>query len=81
LIAALKDEDSSVRKNAAMTLGLLQDSRAVESLIETLKDRNRDVRQMAAFALAGMTREYFGTDHVKWQRWWEQQKETAGKKR
>ena len=49
LIAALKDEDTNVRRNAADALGEVNDVRAVEPLIEALKDPN--VRRNAADAL------------------------------
>ena len=40
-----------VREQAAFGLGQLRDRRAVEPLINALKDQNADVRQQAAFAL------------------------------
>ena len=51
LIAALKDENSDVRKAAAEALGKIGDARAVEPLIAALKDRYSDVRQAASEAL------------------------------
>src|SRR4026208_768773 len=44
LIAALKDTDVSVRKQAAQTLGQIRSARAVPALIEALRDQNVEVR-------------------------------------
>ena len=52
LINALKDSDAGVRLKAAEALGKLADNRAVDPLIEVLRnDEDRDVRLKAAWAL------------------------------
>ncbi|HEX2912316.1 MAG TPA: HEAT repeat domain-containing protein [Chloroflexia bacterium] len=51
LINALKDKDSRVRADAAISSGNLHFSKAVQPLIEALKDADEDVRGHAAFAL------------------------------
>ena len=51
LTKALKDQDEHVRWKAAGALGNIGDARAVEPLIETLKDSVHDVRHVAAEAL------------------------------
>ncbi|HOO53558.1 MAG TPA: HEAT repeat domain-containing protein [Methanothrix sp.] len=51
LILDLKDENSSVRENAAVALGEIGDPRAVNPLIETLEDEDWGVRYWAAQAL------------------------------
>jgi len=51
LIKELKHKDTSVRRNAAETLGMMGDEKAVDSLISVLKDRNRFVRQEVVAAL------------------------------
>jgi len=51
LIAALKDWDSEVRRNAAISLGQIGDTRAVEPLIAALKDGDWGVRRNAATSL------------------------------
>ena len=51
LISALKDDDKGVRGNAALSLGLLCDPKAVEPLIKALEDDHEYVRKNAAFAL------------------------------
>jgi len=51
LIKELKHKDTSTRRNAAETLGMMGDEKAVDSLILVLKDRNRFVRQEAIVAL------------------------------
>jgi HEAT repeat protein len=50
-IAALKDNDWWVRRDAAEALGEIGDARTVEPLIAVLKDKDRDVRWHAASAL------------------------------
>ncbi|MEO0137911.1 MAG: HEAT repeat domain-containing protein [candidate division WOR-3 bacterium] len=50
-IAALKDENSDVRRCAAQALGKIKDNRAVEPLIAALKDEVSDVRRSAEEAL------------------------------
>jgi len=51
LIQALKDENWSVRVEAANALGTIGDKKAVEPLIQALKDENWSVRAEAANAL------------------------------
>ncbi|MBU1261928.1 HEAT repeat domain-containing protein [bacterium] len=51
LIQKLKDGNSGVRMNAALELGKIKDTRAVEPLIATLKDKDPVVRMNAAWAL------------------------------
>ncbi len=51
LLSALKDENSDVRKNVVITLGILRDKRAVEPLIEIVKSNQGNVAQVAATAL------------------------------
>jgi len=51
LIKELKHKDSSVRRNAAETLGIMGDEKAIDSLVVVLKDKNRFVRQEAIAAL------------------------------
>ena len=51
LVAALKDEDSDVRRHAAWGLGEVKDPRAVEPLIAALKDKDSHVRGAAAWEL------------------------------
>jgi HEAT repeat protein len=50
-IAALKDEDWSIREEAATMLGALRDQRAVVPLVSMLRDGDRAVRDAAITAL------------------------------
>ena len=50
-IAALQYGDWNVRANAAKTLGRIGDARALEPLIDALRDRRNDVRAAATVAL------------------------------
>ena len=51
LIAALKDSDDGVRRQAAIALGQTRDRAAVEALITAVRDSNVDVRRRAIMAL------------------------------
>lgn len=51
LINTLKDEDSSVRSNAASALGEIGGILAVEPLTQALKDKDEDVQNAAKEAL------------------------------
>lgn len=53
-IAALRDEDWSIREEAAIALGETRDSRAVEPLVSILRDPDRAVRQAAIGALTAI---------------------------
>lgn len=51
LIAALRNSDSGVRKQAAEALGEIKDDRAVQPLVSALKDSDNEVREAAAESL------------------------------
>jgi HEAT repeat protein len=51
LVAALKDKDEGIRKQAVIALGRLKDPDAIDPLIEMLKDKDWFVRLTAAAAL------------------------------
>jgi len=53
-IETFKDSDSNVRASIAEILGIINDSRAVEPLIQALKDNNSDVRAKTAWALGNI---------------------------
>ena len=57
VLSALKDSRWVARRNAAWTLGALNDSRAAKALIEALKDAEADVREQAAWALGALGEE------------------------
>jgi 3-methyladenine DNA glycosylase AlkD len=54
LVQALNDENKYVRWGAAGALGEMEDKRAVEPLMEALKDKDYDVQMKAAWALRKM---------------------------
>lgn len=56
LILVLNDENSYVRQNAAVTLGLIRNPRAIGPLNVALKDKDRRVRNSAAEALERINR-------------------------
>ena len=53
-IEALKDEHLIVREKAIEILGKIKDSRAVDPLIDTLKDKEQHIQKLSAIALEGM---------------------------
>lgn len=57
LLAALSDEDSTVRQEVAEALGKLHDPRAVDPLMNALQDENTPVRASAVAALAKLGNE------------------------
>lgn len=82
------DEDIGVLSNVVRALGELKDPRAVETLIAALQDEKWVVQISAADALKKITGQNFGEkenfekteqdfkeDAVKWQKWWEENKE------
>lgn len=74
LIEILGDSVAFVRGGAAEALGKIGKP-AVEPLIAALKDKDRRVREKAVWALVEITGENLGQDPIKWQRWWEQNKQ------
>lgn len=74
LIAALDNENSYVRRDAAISLGVRKDLRAIEPLIHTLKDEELYVQDCASESLTKITGQDFGKDYEKWKEWWEQNK-------
>ena len=71
LITALKDENVTARRNAALTLGEIKHSSAIEALIAILKDKDSTVQSYSASALKKITGGNFGRDAAKWQKWYE----------
>jgi len=52
LASLLRDQDTRLRKRAALALGRIGDERALPALSESLQtDKDGDVRQMSAFAI------------------------------
>ena len=85
LINLLNDDDSDLRQCALAGLIYIKDPfifepskdssiSIFESIIATLKDEK--LRDEAAKILNYITEKDFGIDHNKWQKWWEENKET-----
>ena len=74
LIASLNDRSEIVRANAAYALSGFFDPRVMQSLINTLSDRDSQVREAAAEALQQLSGMNFGTSQTAWESWWNQQK-------
>lgn len=75
LLSALKDKQASVRVVAARSLGKIEHSSIVEPLILAMKDESIDVRKAAIEVLVKITGKDFGKDPVKWEDWWEKNKQ------
>jgi HEAT repeat protein len=75
LIEAIKDRSCRIRVHAIITLGDLGSKRAVKPLIDALRDEDREIRDIASFALEKITGQDFGRDYKKWRDWWEKNKD------
>ncbi|MEN3039247.1 MAG: HEAT repeat domain-containing protein, partial [Candidatus Kryptonium sp.] len=64
-IIALKSEDSGVRIDAAIVLGMIGDARAVDALVSALRDENSDVQKFALEALEKISSDWFRSDEAK----------------
>ncbi|MGR3176271.1 MAG: hypothetical protein ACUZ8N_17020 [Candidatus Scalindua sp.] len=64
---------------AAVALGGIKDYRAVEPLIDALKDERLIVRVKSAYALYEVTGKDFGRSQEKWQEWWIRNKQNIPK--
>jgi len=71
----LQDKEFFVQAKAAEALGEIQDSRAIEPLIETMKSGNILVKKHTADALKKITKQSFGMDYESWLKWWKEHKE------
>jgi len=71
LIVSLRHRKAEVRRLSARLLAAIGDPRAFRPLIIALKDKASDVQFEAAAALRKMSGQDFGTDHDRWQRWYE----------
>ena len=59
---------------AARSLGLIDDPRVIDPLIEALGDESHGVKKNAALSLKMRTGQNFGKDPEAWQKWWEKNK-------
>jgi len=66
----LKHEDSEVRYNAVLVVGLFQNLKAVPLLIDTLKDSDSQVRENARLALIGLSGTDYEFDQEAWRAWY-----------
>jgi len=69
IINALDSGTIDERKEAAIALGRLKDSRAVAPLITALRHLGADARPAVADALKAITGQDFGSDAERWQAW------------
>ena len=74
LSTALKDENSYVRMTAARALGMIDDPRVIDPLIQALRDESHGVQKNALLSLKERTGQDFGKDPEAWQKWWDQNK-------
>lgn len=84
LIEVLKEHgDSATKLVIPAMLGVIREPRAVDILIAILQRDIKDSGQLRAveMALRKITGQDFGRDFVKWQKWWEQNKEDIFKGR
>ena len=77
LIAALRHQDSLVRRYAARALGEFRDPRAIDPLIAALGDEKSWVSNEAGEALRKLTGEAIEPDQEEWRGWWSQIREPS----
>jgi HEAT repeat protein len=90
LIKNLDSNYRDLRMSSIWTLGKVSDPRAFEALISALKHKDLGVRIAAADALGDrkdpkafvkalekITGKDFGQDHDKWEKWWNQNRQTV----
>ncbi len=74
LLYALADSGFHVRNKASDILGSIADQRAIDALIELLRDTSLRDHYMSLYdaerALKKITKQNFGKDFRKWQKWW-----------
>lgn len=75
LIGALEDEDEAIKRSAVNGLGASKDPRAIKPLIDLLKQADKRLQRNAAGALKRITKQDLGTDHAKWEEWWQENKD------
>jgi HEAT repeat protein len=77
----LTNEDTQVKREAALALGRLQDLESVEDLIAFLRDENRGIRKNAHWALKNITGLRFQDNYTRWKVWWDRRAKEARKNR
>jgi HEAT repeat protein len=70
LLAALKDQDATVRGAAITLFGEMGDRRSIGPLIAAMEDQPISVRRPIAAALKKITSQDFGMDYQAWSKWW-----------
>jgi hypothetical protein len=76
-VELVKDSDERVRKAAINALKWAQSRVAVADLIGDLRSGSTAEKGYIAAALKVLTDKDFGTDHAKWQEWWDKNSGTA----
>lgn len=69
-----KQQNSFIRRRSIVILRLMKDVTAVDSLIETLNDKDWLIRDAAQNALMEITGHNFGKNVSKWTTWWSESK-------
>lgn len=80
----LNSHEPEIRREAALTLGRLEDFEAVPTLIDALDDSHRGARENAYWALRKISKVQFRPDSARWRAWYESEKhwwESAGRAR
>ena len=77
LVDALKDESSTVRRDALLALAVFADPKTIEPILDSLQDKDIYVVSAARHALNQITGKNFGSHSEKWLQWWEENKEQS----
>jgi len=77
----LSGESDHLRREAALSLGRLQDLESVEALMVLLNDESAGVRGNAYWALKNITGLRFPANKQRWNIWWKNESDKARKER
>jgi hypothetical protein len=75
LLLLLNHPYPTIRSRSAAVLGKIKDKRAIEPLIEQLKDEHSSTGQIAAESLEEITEQLLGNDYDAWSKWWKENKQ------
>jgi HEAT repeat protein len=80
VFAALKDKDEFVRGSASVGLAGTRAPERIKALIQALQSEDPVLQDAAALALEKISGKVYGKDTARWQKWWEDNKDSLSHK-